>query len=163
MKSIKCINLILISITFIACTRSVKRTARTPSSHTTSAIEGVIKNVSCDPASGMGIMQLQSRVQSSLKATWYRINSKDLCRKSIQSQVNGHIVSSIVEISALNSLNEELVVSSITLDADDYVIDIKAKEKISSKEFIDGISYFEESNSTNSHYWYFNDVLEGSR
>ena len=164
MINTKNISLLIILTTMIACTKSVNHNiaARTPSSDTSFTIEGVIKNVSCDPISGLGIMQLQSRVQTSLKVTWYRIRSKELCAKNIESQLNGHTVSSIIEIAALNALNEELTISRVTLDSEDYIIDVSSKERILSKSFMEDISYFEESNSTNSHYWYFNDVL-GSR
>ena len=155
----KNICILIILATVISCTNRVKNTARTPSSDSSFAIEGVIKNVSCDSATGLGIMQLQSKVQTSLKATWYRIRSKELCAKSIESQLNGHTVSSIIETAALNALNEELMISTITLDADEYIIDVSNKERVLSKSFMEDISYFEESNSTNSHYWYFNDVL----
>lgn len=144
-------------LAFTSCNSS-KKVNRNPSS-TSFVVEGVVKVANCDSESGQGIIQVYSRVEQSLKATWYRVRSQELCSKLVENEALSYKISKLAQLSSHNAIGENLIISSLNLDTDEYVIGIETKEKIKSTKYLGEIKYFEESNSINSHYWYFNEVL----
>ncbi len=122
---------------------------------TNKSIEGVIRQVSCNRPTGLGIFELQTRKGKTITNTWYKVESKALCSDTSDHRLFLFDTSKLAGIGADNTMNRDLSISKLIFDDQGMVIDIEKVGSVDVLKFSKKVKRYKNVGVHEANAWFF--------
>lgn len=119
----------------------------------TETVTGIIKEVECNRPTGLGIVNVETKVGRVLVTQWYRVDSQELCSNTVTT-TTGVNSTRLSEIAFYNYVSRDFTISELTL-VDGMVKDVKNVGKVDQVRYSQNISGYEHNGQQEAFDWYF--------